>query len=182
MFIEKTNIQFDHKTLVQATEQIINSESYKSNFDQICFTGRNSHDSFLTGAGSLYYRYENNDRQLRESPLSENEFVSFLDEFKDTYFYEIYKQLDESYNIGRMRLMTMSPKSIYTFHQDQNKRLHFAIIGNDEECGYLANEQVHRIPYDGCGFILDTTIPHTAFNTSYCNNRTNLVIDLLEIN
>lgn len=101
--------------------------------------------------------------------------------FKDSVFSEILNQVKEP--TKRIRLMRMRPRSSYSFHKDQCKRLHWALItfpgchitfqkNNGEEfIGF-------HIPANGYGYITDTQVKHTAINPTL-NLRYHLVIDII---
>ena len=109
--------------------------------------------------------------------LKEEDFTQFIKEITHTYFYEVYNTLSTVYNIGRVRIMNMKPKTSLTLHSDFQKRIHIPIITN-EKCKLVVNNTVYHIPADGYAYIVDTTQEHTAFNAS-TNERTHLLFNLL---
>ena len=80
--------------------------------------------------------------------------------------------------------MRMKPKTCLSFHKDLYKRLHWALI-TKPECHISFRENAnsnfvgYHIPADGYGYMLDTTIGHTALNPSNYD-RYHLVIDIIE--
>lgn len=180
MFIEKTALYFDSDALAQAAAPLLNNDKYRHETDQICFTGTSPDDSPLLGVGSLEYYYLGKERYPRKPIISESDFTCFLDEFKGSLFQEVYEKISSAHKVGRMRLMTLLPKTIYTFHFDRNKRMHFGITGETSSCGFISNNRVFSIEADGYGYMMDTTERHTAYNASYNVNRTHLVIDILD--
>ena len=47
----------------------------------------------------------------RESKIDEHKYTEFVDDFKNTYFKEVYDQLTKKYKLGRMRLLLKEPRS-----------------------------------------------------------------------
>jgi hypothetical protein len=179
MFVTKTDLKFDFHKMTEATKAVLDDSQYLHFSNQICLTGRTHDDSPHYGAGSLVYEYREGQQILRQPQISENEFKVFLKEFEDSYFFEIYKTVSKRWQIGRMRVMTLLPKTIYGFHKDFNKRLHLSVFGEPENCGFICKDRVHRIAQDGFCYLLDTRQEHTAFNSSHFRNRTHIVFDIL---
>lgn len=71
-------------------------------------------------------------------------------------------------NLGmtRSRVMRMFPKTCYSYHQDPSKRIHIPLVTN-ENCFFVIDDQVVRIPADGNHYIIDTTKKHTFVNASW---------------
>ena len=63
----------------------------------------------------------------RESKIDEHKYTEFVDDFKDTYFKEVYDQLTKKYKLGRMRLLLKEPRSTLSWHRDPEPRLHIPI-------------------------------------------------------
>lgn len=185
-FISTTSFKFNLEILKKETELLLSNPLYREE-EQICFTGRSPDDHFLTGTGSLFYKFHDNDKKRGgglervESleGLEETDFKFFLKEFKNTYFYSIYQEISKEFNIGRVRAMTLKPKSCYTFHVDLYPRLHLALLSDSNICGLIHDEKVFRIPVDGRVYLVDTTLEHTAFNSSFDFFRTHLILDIL---
>ena len=82
----------------------------------------------------------------------------------------------------RVRLMAMKPRSCYSLHQDTYKRIHWA-LETWSECHITFkrnNDFVgYHIPADGYGYLLDTTIFHTAVNPTLFT-RYHLVLDVVD--
>lgn len=68
-------------------------------------------------------------------------------------------------NIFRARVMNMAPKTCYTYHKDPTKRMHIPLITN-ENCFFVIEDEVVRLPADGSSYLIDTTKKHTFINAS----------------
>lgn len=125
--------------------------------------------------------YDGNNTQFNpetnEKLFYESEFSEFNEDFKDTIFYSIYRQMP--FRIGRMRLMLLSPLSIYAIHRDSAPRAHIAITTNPACFLMSGSGETSHVPTDGNVHIFDTTSPHTAFNASL-ENRVHLTMSMAD--
>ena len=78
-----------------------------------------------------------------------------------TYTNSVLKEL----GVFRARVMRMGGKTCYTYHQDPTKRLHIPLITN-ENCFFVVDDEVIRLPADGSSYLIDTTKKHTFVNAS----------------
>jgi hypothetical protein len=110
---------------------------------------------------------------------SEKDFDKINSFFKNSDVERLLSSLeDDGYKHGRVRIMRMSPKTVYSYHMDCEPRLHFALQTNENSM-LIIDDKVYRIPADGKGYWADTTKLHTAVNASLDAFRIHLVIDLL---
>jgi|SaaInlStandDraft_1057018.scaffolds.fasta_scaffold50940_2 hypothetical protein len=65
----------------------------------------------------------------------------------------------------RTRVMTMKPKLAYRMHRDYSMRYHIPLITN-ENCFFIIDENIIRLPADGSLYLVDTNYPHTFVNAS----------------
>lgn len=135
---------------------------------QLSVKSRTGND-FFDGIGSI-----NDYKNVHETDFDKiNEF------FLNTDIERILNELkQDGYDHGRVRLMKMKPKSVYSYHMDCEPRLHFALQTNPNAM-MIVDDNVIRIPSDGFGYWVDTTKYHTALNASKDEIRIHLVIDLL---
>ena len=66
----------------------------------------------------------------------------------------------------RSRVMRMSPKTCYSYHQDPSPRLHIPLITNDK-CFFVVDDEVIYLPANGNTYVIDTTKKHTFVNASF---------------
>jgi hypothetical protein len=66
----------------------------------------------------------------------------------------------------RSRLMNMSSKHCYSYHRDRTQRIHIPLITN-ENCFFVIEDRVLRIPADGNHYLIDTRKIHTFVNASF---------------
>ena len=72
----------------------------------------------------------------------------------------------EEHQLYRTKFFKMKPKTCYSYHRDQTKRLHVPVITNDK-CFLVVDDVVVRTPVDGASYVIDTTKIHTAVNASF---------------
>lgn len=68
----------------------------------------------------------------------------------------------------RSRLMRMRPKTCYSYHQDPTPRMHIPLI-TDDNCFFVVDDEVVRLPADGNHYLIDTRKKHTFVNGSDIN-------------
>ena len=127
-----------------------------------------AHEKILESTGSIL------NRETNTFKFKETDFTEFNEAYKNTYLYEIYKQLP---NIGRFRIMTMFGPSCYTIHNDMTRRYHF-VLETNIDCLFLfpRKKLQFHIPADGNLYLLDTRFKHTFLNGSR-DRRVHLVLD-----
>ena len=113
----------------------------------------------------------------RESKIDEHKYTEFVDDFKNTYFKEVYDQLTNKYKLGRMRLLLKEPRSTLSWHRDPEPRLHIPIYTNPGAIMVVDNVAKH-MPADGSVWITNNTKYHNAFNGGE-ENRVHLVACVL---
>ena len=113
----------------------------------------------------------------RESKIDEHKYTEFVDDFKNTYFKEVYDQLTRKYKLGRMRLLLKEPRSTLSWHREHEPRLHIPIYTNPGAIMVVDNVAKH-MPADGSVWITNNTKYHNAFNGGE-ENRVHLVACVL---
>ena len=66
----------------------------------------------------------------------------------------------------RSRLMKMTSKHCYSYHRDRTQRIHIPLVTN-ENCFFVIEDRVLRIPADGNHYLIDTRKMHTFVNASF---------------
>ena len=113
----------------------------------------------------------------RENKIDESKYTEFVDEFKNTYFKEVYDELTKKYKLGRMRLLLKEPRSTLSWHRDPEPRLHIPIYTNPGAIMVVDHVAKH-MPADGSVWITNNTKYHNAFNGGE-ENRVHLVACVL---
>lgn len=172
--VSRTNLKVDDLRLQKAFNSILTRYPLNENIRQICLTSHKTEgQSVNDGIGCTF------NRESLEWTLQEKDFLYFINEFRGTYFEELYKELQifSGYNIARMRIMYLPARTCYSFHFDNTKRYHIGISTNQGAFLVFAGEPPVHIPRDGYVYEVDTRNYHTAIN---CGDspRVHLVVSL----
>ena len=108
-----------------------------------------------------------NDELIRQQNhielIDEAAYSEFIDDYKNTYFKEVFDVLSSKYKLGRVRVLLKEPRSTLSWHRDPEPRLHIPIITNPGSIMVIDNIAKH-LPADGSVWITNNTKYHNAFN------------------
>ena len=110
--------------------------------------------------------------------IEDNKTSEFIDEYKDTYYKEVFETLSSKYKLGRIRILLKEPRSTLSWHRDPEPRLHIPIITNPGAIMVVDHVAKH-MPADGSVWITNNTKYHNAFNGGE-ENRIHLVACVLD--
>lgn len=86
------------------------------------------------------------------------------------YVYPLYdtpyiNSILKKYNMYRTRVMRMIKGTAYGLHLDNTPRIHIPLETNDN-CLFIVDDVVYRLPANGTVYWVNTTKPHTAVNAN----------------
>ena len=113
----------------------------------------------------------------RDVGIDESKYTEFVNDFKGTYFEDVYRELSEKFKLGRVRLLLKEPRSTLSWHRDPEPRLHIPIYTNPGAIMVVDSVAKH-LPADGSVWITNNTKYHNAFNGGE-ENRVHLVACVL---
>ena len=113
----------------------------------------------------------------RDVGIDESKYTEFVNDFKGTYFEDVYLELSEKFKLGRVRLLLKEPRSTLSWHRDPEPRLHIPIYTNPGAIMVVDSVAKH-LPADGSVWITNNTKYHNAFNGGE-ENRVHLVACVL---
>lgn len=177
--IARLPVQIDLARLNQATDELLQKFPFHSKFLQVSLVhsdfDKTPGQKVYSGIGSLY------DFQTQSYFSDPAIFNIFNEEFKSTYFFEVYEQVKNSIDqkLGRVRLMLRPPSSCYSMHSDESVRYHIAVQTNSECYFLFKNEGIFQIPDDGHIFEFQAQKLHTGLNAGK-TNRIHLVFDTID--
>ena len=169
---QKQDVKFDIIKLKQACDEVLKIKGFDTSLgiphfagiplnqipgDPDSVKGNNVRGIYWTKPDSTGVEVQ------RESKIDEHKYTEFVDDFKDTYFKEVYDQLTKKYKLGRMRLLLKEPRSTLSWHRDPEPRLHIPIYTNPGAIMVVDNVAKH-MPADGSVWITNNTKYHNAFN------------------
>ena len=114
----------------------------------------------------------------RDKMIDESKYTEFVEEFKKTYFIDVYEELSKHYKLGRVRLLLKEPRSTLSWHRDPEPRLHIPIVTNPG-CLMVIDNIAKHMQADGSVWITNNTKYHNAFNGGE-ENRIHLVACVLD--
>lgn len=152
--------KFDLPRLKEAVFQIIAKYPFNT-INQLNLTSPSeTEQSVYQGIGSIY------NRETKVWLARESDFIFFNKEFESNYLFEVYTALKEfiPWNIGRVRIMKLEPKRCYSFHRDDDYRVHIALETNPQCFLMFMPGPYVNIPADGTLFFTNTMKTHSAMN------------------
>ena len=183
---QKQDVKFDIIKLKQACEEVLKIKGFDTSLgiphfagiplnqipgDPDSIKGNNVRGIYWTKPDSTGVEVQ------RENKIDENKYTEFVEDFKNTYFKDVYDQLTKKYKLGRMRLLLKEPRSTLSWHRDPEPRLHIPIYTNPGAIMVVDNVAKH-MPADGSVWITNNTKYHNAFNGGE-ENRVHLVACVL---
>ena len=183
---EKQDIKFDIDKLKEAYHEILKIKGFEgvagvSNFGAISLTQIPGDPESIKGhkARGIFWTKPNGSGKevARDEMINEEAYSEFIDEYKETYFKEVFDALSSKYKLGRVRILLKEPRSTLSWHRDPEPRLHIPIITNPGSIMVIDNVAKH-LPADGSVWITNNTKYHNAFNGGE-ENRIHLVACVL---
>ena len=178
----KLPIVFKIDELQNATNELFTKMSWKQHIVKgLCMTQIPGDPSSADGdklRGVFYTKPDSTGKEVqREEAIDESQYTEFVEEFKGTYFEEVYNILSKQYNLGRMRLLLLEPRTSLSWHRDPEPRLHIPVMTNPG-AHLCIDDTLKHLPADGSVWFTDTRNYHTVFNGGE-ENRIHLVATYL---
>ena len=183
---QKQDVKFDISKLKQACDDVLRIRGFDTSLgiphfagislnqipgDPNSIKGNNVRGIYWTKPDSTGVEVQ------RESKIDEGKYTEFVDEFKNTYFKEVYDELTKKFKLGRMRLLLKEPRSTLSWHRDPEPRLHIPIYTNPGAI-MVVDKVAKHMPADGSVWVTNNTKYHNAFNGGE-ENRVHLVACVL---
>ena len=136
---QKQELKFDIKKLKNALNEVLKIKGFDTSlgiphFAAIPLTQVPGDPESIKGnkARGVYWTKpdESGKEVARDKPIDEEKYTELLDEFKNTYFEEVYNKLRKKFKLGRVRILLKQPRSTLSWHIDPEPRLHIPIITN----------------------------------------------------
>lgn len=169
---QKQDIKFNIDELQKAFKEILKIKNFNSienlsNFSAISLTQIPGDPDSIKGhkaRGVFWTKPDSTGKEvLRDVSIDESAYSEFIDDYKKTYFKEVYDQLSSRYKLGRVRILLKEPRSTLSWHRDPEPRLHIPIITNPGSIMVIEHVAKH-LPADGSVWITNNTKYHNAFN------------------
>ena len=184
---QKQDLKFDINKLQKAYKEILAIKKFTgvkgiSNFGAISLTQIPGDPDSIKGhkaRGVFWTKPDSSGKEaMRDEKINEEAYSEFIDDYKDTYFKEVFDVLSSKYKLGRVRVLLKEPRSTLSWHRDPEPRLHIPIITNPG-CKMVIEDVAKHMPADGKVWITNNTRYHNFFNGGE-QNRIHIVACMLE--
>ena len=183
---QKQEIKFDIDKLKLACDQVLKIKGFDTSLGIPHFAGISLNQipgdpNSIKGNNvrGVYWTKPDSSGQetQRDVTIDESKYTKFVEDFKNTYFKEVYDDLSKHYKLGRVRLLLKEPRSTLSWHRDPEPRLHIPIYTNPG-CLMVIDKIAHHMPADGSVWVTNNIKYHNAFNGGE-ENRVHLVACVL---
>ena len=184
---QKQDLNFDISKLREACDQVLKIKGFDTSLGIPHFAGISLNqipgdpDSIKGNKvrGVYWTKPDSSGKEVtRDVTIDENKYTEFVEDYKNTYFKEVYVELSKKYKLGRVRLLLKEPRSTLSWHRDPEPRLHIPIITNPGSI-MVIDEVAKHMPADGSAWITNNLKYHNAFNGGE-ENRVHLVACVLD--
>ena len=184
---QKQDVKFDIDKLQKAYQELLTIKGFSgvkgvSNFGAISLTQIPGDPDSIRGnkaRGVFWTKPDSSGKEaMRDEMIDEAAYSEFIDDYKDTYFKEVFDVLSSKFKLGRVRVLLKEPRSTLSWHRDPEPRLHIPIITNPG-CQMVIDHVSMHLPADGSVWITNNTKYHNAFNGGE-ENRIHLVACVLD--
>ena len=184
---QKQDIKFDINKLEKAYLEVLKIKDFTgpdgvSNFGAISLTQIPGDPESIMGhkaRGVFWTKPDATGKEVvRDEKIDESAYSEFIEDYKNTYFKEVFDILSTKYKLGRVRILLKAPRSTLSWHRDPEPRLHIPIITNPG-CRMVIEDIAKHMPADGSVTITNNTKYHNFFNGGE-QDRIHLVACVLE--
>jgi len=184
---QKQEIKFDINKLKLACDDVLNIKGFDTSLGIPHFAGISLNQipgdpNSIKGnnvRGVYWTKPDSSGKETkRDVSIDESKYTEFVEDFKNTYFKEVYDELSKHYKLGRVRLLLKEPRSTLSWHRDPEPRLHIPIYTNPG-CLMVIDKIAHHMPADGSVWVTNNIKYHNAFNGGE-ENRVHLVACVLD--
>ena len=184
---QKQELKFDINKLRSACDQVLKIKGFDTSLGIPHFAAiplnqiPNDPDSVKghKARGVYWTKPDSSGKEVsRDVNIDESEYSEFINDYKNTYFEEVYAELKKRYKLGRVRLLLKEPRSTLSWHRDPEPRLHIPIYTNPG-CIMVIDKVAHHMPADGSVWVTNNIKYHNAFNGGE-ENRVHLVACVLD--
>jgi len=183
---QKQDLKFDINELRAACDQVLNIKGFDTSlgiphFASISLNQIPGDLSSIQGnkvRGVYWTKPDSSGKEVsRDVMIDESKYTEFVNDYKNTYFKEVYDTLKKKYKLGRVRLLLKEPRSTLSWHRDPEPRLHIPIYTNPGAI-MVIDKSAQHMPADGSVWVTNNLKYHNAFNGGE-ENRVHLVACVL---
>ena len=184
---QKQDLKFDINKLKKACDNILKIKGFDTSLGIPHFAGISlnqipNNPNSIKGnkvRGAYWTKPDSSGKEFsRDVSIEEDKYTEFVEDFKHTYFKEVYNVLKKKYKLGRVRLLLKEARSTLSWHRDPEPRLHIPIYTNPG-CIMVIDKVAKHMPADGSAWVTNNLKYHNAFNGGE-ENRIHLVACILD--
>ena len=184
---QKQELSFDINKLREACDQVLKIKGFDTSLGIPHFAGISLNQipgdpESIKGnnvRGVYWTKPDSSGNEVsRDVTIDETKYTEFVEDYKNTYFKEVYEELSKKYKLGRVRLLLKEPRSTLSWHRDPEPRLHIPIYTNPGSIMVIESIAYH-MPADGSVWVTNNRKYHNAFNGGE-ENRIHLVACVLD--
>ena len=117
---QKQDVKFDIEKLKNAYKEVLNIKGFTgvdgvSNFGAISLTQIPGDPDSIKGnkaRGVFWTKPDSSGKEsMRDEIIDEASYSEFIEDYKDTYFKEVFDILSKKYKLGRVRVLLKEPRS-----------------------------------------------------------------------
>jgi hypothetical protein len=101
--------------------------------------------------------------EQRERRVDEGKYTLFNPEFTETYFKTVYEELLTKFELGRVRLLKLEPRTCLSYHRDPEPRIHIPLTTNPGAL-MIVDQFAVNLPANGHVYYTNTLKYHSVFN------------------
>jgi hypothetical protein len=182
--IKQLPIAFDIEELRRATNEVLSHQKDPTKTISLVYRDGHFEDRWTDGAGSSL-DFDHNGLPICDADgnyirrFVETEFTHLNPEVESTYLKHVYSQFARRYRVSRFRLACLRPKTSYSWHSDEEVRIHVPVMTSPGAFLITEDGYATHLPADGSSYVFDARGYHTAVNSDRVLNRYHLLINLL---
>ena len=101
--------------------------------------------------------------EQRERYVDEGKYTLFNPVFEETYFKTVYERLLTKYNLGRVRILKLEPRTCLSYHRDPEPRIHIPLTSNPGAL-MIVDQFAVNLRADGGVYYTNTLKYHSVLN------------------
>ena len=128
---QKQNLNFDINKLREACDQVLKIKGFDTTLGIPHFAGISLNqipgDPESTKGnkvrGVYWTKPDSSGKEVtRDVKIEESKYTEFVEDFKNTYFKEVYEELSKRFKLGRVRLLLKEHPSTLPRHTDRQRK------------------------------------------------------------
>lgn len=161
-------VHFDVDELVAACAEVLSvSEEHAGELVNAVSLTQMPNTEEAERRGIFWIKNEDYVEEEREKHVDENKYTELATSVRGTYLEKVIEELRGRFKLGRIRLLTLNPRTSLSFHRDPQARVHVPIISNPGSL-VIVDKFCAHLPANGCAYYMNTKKYHTALNGGEC--------------